>query len=412
MVLQMPAPSPAVGVFLAQQLLILRTGENPSTIGVNVSRDTGNITEQGDIPATAEFPRGWWVREEGRTLLFISGCETLQHAARYVNYMGAPWSFLESGINAENYLFRAYDNYLTPFQARDVGQAGNFTVAGHSLGGALGQAVMDAARVRGIRTGQACVTFGSPKIAKRPNHHWGTGLNITRWMNNNDPVPHVPPVVVQNIAALAALNPQVLREWSMSLQLAGGVSVDPTGITDDVPTPPFGNVNLAASLSQWLWNIYQQRETVHDLPEYVRRLENVVTRTSPPASARVIASGPEPANDINRRQANAQIQAGIDAIIHVAAAQNRAQLGVPPQRAFIPIKIGPFWWVAFGNILVAVGPRRKGVGLMCRAGNQFLRRLQRMGGVDGVGLAQQLQSYIEAASVPDNGFTPTIARLD
>lgn len=184
------------------------------------------------------------------------------------------------------------------------------------------------------------------------------------------------------------------------------------GTTEDSPTPPMGSINFAASLANWLWDIYNGRETVHDLPTYVARLGNVVTRTNPPLSARVVESGPEPRTSISRRDANRSIQEGIDSIIRVASAQNAARLAVPPQRAFRPVKIGPIWWVTFGGQLVAVGPRRRNCGLMCVRGNAFLTRLQRMGGVDGAALAGLLVDYIAAASTPDNGFSPTIARLD
>ena len=139
MVLSMPSPSPAVGLFLAQKLEILRVGTDVSQIGVNISRDLDLTTSQGDIPATVDYPRGHWVQAEGKTWIFIGGCHNVQHAIRYVNFMSGPFSYLETGINGGEYVTRALDNYLLPVTADAVNRSGTLQVAGHSLGGALGQ---------------------------------------------------------------------------------------------------------------------------------------------------------------------------------------------------------------------------------------------------------------------------------
>jgi len=412
MVLQLPAPSPRVGLFLAQQLLILRSGVNVSSIGVNIAADTGLSNSQGDIASNQWYPHAHWVRDANTTYLFIGGTETIGQATNYINYLSSPTSGFLEGKRATNYLSDAADNYFAPFQGSDVGQTGTLLIAGHSLGGAFAQVLCKTAAIRNLRTAQAAVTFGSPKIIHRPNQDFYNGLNITRWMGNDDPIPLVPPAVVTNISSLASLFPLTLENWSRTMQLAGGVSMATDGTTEDTPVPPLSTINFGASMANWLWEIYRQRETQHDLPTYIARLQNVVTRTSPPASAVVIESGPERPATLTRRDANRSIAEGVDNIIRVAAAQNASALGVPPERAFKPVKIGGIWWVVFGGQLVAVGPRRRNVGRMCVTGNQFLRRLQRMGGVDGVGLGNLLIDYIAAASTPNNGFTPTIARLD
>lgn len=412
MITSLPVPNPQLGLFLARQLIILRDGSDPNLIGANILADTGRPNVQGDIPSTAIYPRGWWVRDVDKTFLFINGSETLTHAAYYVDYLSGLDTLGVSGFRYANYLPQAADNYLLPFQNQDQGQSGSLIIAGHSLGGALAQHIYVGAHVRGIRTAWGVVTFGSPKIVRRSVRDVYTGQNSVRWMNDNDPVPQVPPAVVTDVRYLASLLPLIVERWSSFLQMAGGVSVRPDGTTSDVPVPPLGTVSMAASLANWMYNVYRGRETAHDLPEYVTRLANVVVRTNPPLAARVIESGPERVATLSRRDASREIQRGVDAIIHIAAAQNAAVLGVPPSRAFIPTKIGPIWWVTFGGQLVAVGPRRKSAGLMCVRGNEFLRRLQRMGGVDGNALGRLLVDYINAASTPDNGFTPVIARLD
>lgn len=412
MVLELPAPAPQVGLFLSQQLSILRAGVNPSLIGANIANDTGRANSQGDIPSTRLYPRGWWVRDTNTTYVFISGSETLLQAEQYVHYVSGPESTIANGQRLRNYFSDASENYLTPIQAPDIEQAGTILFAGHSLGGVFAQRLIPTAKVRRVRTAQAAVTFGSPKFARNNEREFLNGLNITRWMVDNDPVPSCPPNVITNIRALASVSFFTVENWSITFQLAGGVSVNTSGITDDLPIPPMGSVNFASSLANWLWDIYNGRETVHDLPEYERRLTLVVARVIPPLSARVVESGPEPVERLDRRSANRVIQTAVDSIVHVAALQNASQLGVPPDRAFKPVKLNGIWWVLFGGQLVAVGPRRRNVGLMCRRGNEFLRRLQRMGGVDGSALTTLFQDYILAASTPDNGFTPPIARLD
>lgn len=412
MVLALPASSPAVGQFLADQLLILSGAGNPSTIGANILADTGRANSQGPIPATNRFPAGWWVRDVDKTYIFIRGTENLQQATNYVYWLGGQSTISVGGFPSANYLTDSNDNYLSPIQALDVGQPGTLLTAGHSLGGVFAQHLMLSSRVRNIRSARSAVTFGSPKFLRSNTIDFYVGLDFTRWMNNNDPVPGCPPAVVTNIASFASLYPFDLQNWSACRQGVGGVSMAPDGTTQDLPVPPYGTIDFGASLANWLWNIYQGVNTVHDLPEYQARLANVVTRTMPPESAIVVESGPQRAESLTRQDANRTIDAAVQTIIHTGALQNASALVVPPQRAFIPVKIGAIWWVTFGGHLVAVGPRRKAAGLMCVRGNEFLRRLQRMAGVDGNGLSRLLSDYIASASTPDNGFIPTIARLD
>jgi len=230
-------------------------------------------------------------------------------------------------------------------------------------------------------------------------------------MNDDDPVPLLPPQLPSSIPFAAGLGTEVLSRWESFVHGGGGIVLDRDGHPRQDVLPPLGRVDAAVSLAAWVLKSATDRSSPHALEEYVRRLTLMQPLVTPPVSERIVQSPVERTHTVDRPSSNRQVEQWRDTIVHTGATQNQAALKVPPERAFQTIKVDGLWWVVFGGFLVAVGPTRKRAGAMATRGNEFLRRLQRMAGVDVQALQTLLPIYLEAASAPNNGFEPLIVPI-
>jgi predicted lipase len=71
-------------------------------------------------------------------------------------------------------------------------------VTGHSLGGAAAAIVLMLLKEDGMRLGQA-MTFGQPKVTNRQGVAKYRSLPLLRFVNDNDPVPLLPPLDISSI---------------------------------------------------------------------------------------------------------------------------------------------------------------------------------------------------------------------
>ncbi len=90
-------------------------------------------------------------------------------------------------------------------------------VTGHSLGGAIAAILMMRFHNEGLKLGQ-CVTFGQPKVTNESGVERYRDLPLLRFVNDEDPVPLVPPLTL--VAAIHGayhhFGPEVLLEKNNS----------------------------------------------------------------------------------------------------------------------------------------------------------------------------------------------------
>lgn len=89
--------------------------------------------------------------------------------------------------------------------------------------------------------------------------------------------------------------------------------------------------------------------------------------------------------------------------------QNQQIQATPPNALFKARKNGTIWYVYFGGVAVAVGPRRRTAQGLARSGNDFVTRLQRQGAVDVDASVEAWTAFYQLASQAGNGYVPVLA---
>lgn len=281
-------------------------------------------------------------------------------------------------------------------------------VGGWSLGGAVGTIMPMFIRQRAPNIGKIYThTFGAPRIGgPTMTAHLEAASTLTRWMNDNDPVPLLPPRVLDFPAVLPLFGLRGALRADNFIEPAGGVSIDRNGVLTPAINPQAAAASFTASLAQWLLDLDRDENADHFITEYMLRLVaaeaiqtqkghlDVGARELPihtPAQA-VTAEGRHLAAQIN----DLQRQQGEPAVV------------IPKEFLFKPVRLSGTWYVKMGaEILVTVGSKR-GARAFARAGNAWLRELQSRAVVSSTALLEQLKAYLEAASTSGSGFAPTM----
>jgi len=398
---------PACAKFAAEQIAILDSENDKSQIGVNVAAISDQGNTQGTIPDSLFGPRVHYVAARDFSVIFIGGTRTLEQATNLVS----AWSENENADTAFGIPNSLWDWSFRMSQLLGVrGFPTNLRtyVFGHSLGGVLAQVY--AVQWRSYRNAGTILptSFGSPRVGRAPMRDYLRNQVNVRWMLDNDPVPLLPPAFPFSFPFLAVAGYSVIQKWESLVHAHGGIVVDALGRSLPGVVPPLGTVEGAGALAAWLLKVATDQASNHSIGKYVERLTLLAQSAVPPTTIRVVEGPGEVQNTTPRQEQNQAARAYADTIVRTGAAQNAAALRVPRERAFTTFKSEGFWYVAFGGIPVAVGGTRKRASMMAIRGNEYLRRLQRMAGVDIAALNFLMPIYLQSASTEGNGFNPLI----
>jgi len=399
---------PPLSQFFAQQLGILESGSDPATVGLAIGEVAGQGNSQLITAGNSRIPPYWIYKAEGYAIVFIGGTEDISQAATLVT----AWSRRipnDTFAGLPDLMDSTAFAIIARFQSFGPPTPGRVFFVGHSYGGVLAQAAAAVFKSRNPSVSVLSVTFGAPRTGDRRFTAMQSRDSNTRWMNDDDPVPLLPPSIPAAISYATGLGNEVIGRWEQFIHGGGGVVLDSDGNPTPGELPPRGQVAGGASLAAWVLKTAQGGDPAHSMSAYYDRLTKLVTRTAPPMPARVHEARQEPSRVNDRHTQNNQIDAYIANIVHTGAQQQVGPIVVPPDRPFKTVKFDGLWWVTFGGQLVAVGGTRKRAGRMAVLGNDFLRRIQRQAGVDTVALKQLFGEYLDLASVPGNGFSPVIA---
>jgi pimeloyl-ACP methyl ester carboxylesterase len=399
---------PPLSRWFAQQLAFLEAGSDPSLIGASAAEISGQGNTQGDYPSGGKIPPMHWIDSASFSVVLIAGTDDILQAANLVSawstrvpnntYPGLPTYFDDVGFQV--------GARVTSLGRRP---ADRIFFVGHSLGGSIAQAA--AAMYKRAKPGVSVlsVSFGSPRVGDRRFAQTQTQNSNTRWMNDDDPVPLLPPSIPAALSYGIGLGAEVISRWEQFVHGGGGVILDGNGNPTPGDVPPRGVVAGGSSLASWLMKAAEGGVSQHSMSTYYDRLNMLVNRVAPPMPIQVREAPAEPSRINDRHTHNQATDAFISNIVHTGAQQQQGSLIVPPDRPFKTVKFDGLWWVTFGGELVAVGGTRKRAGRMAVLGNDFLRRIQRQAGVDTVALKRLFSDYLDAASVPGNGFSPVIS---
>lgn len=410
MILDHPPSYADLSAFLAEQIRILELGVNLSDIGVNFARVSGLTSEQWSIPGDDNDVPCHVVFLPGYQFYLWGGTQTLRQAVTLASaYVDPVSSVAVPGVPAG--IARQGRAIFNPDYGIPVLGNQRVILCGHSQGGAVAAAMAGHPSLRGRTQNISVITFGAPRTGTIDFLRVVGGLAMVRWMNDNDPVPLLPPSFATAPSMFLAGIINVSIFYENYRHHFGGVVLSPQGGVTTAEIPPYGVISGSADLATWLYSWETDVRTGHSIQTYIDRLNLLAGLQFTAPRVQVQPASPEPNRNTPRRTLNQQTDGLIQAISASGTSQQNAQLVVPPDRAFRTVKFEGMWWVTFGGQLVAVGPTRKRAGSMAVRGNEFLRRLQRMAGVDNNALKNLFPAYLDAASTPDNGFSPPIHEM-
>ncbi len=399
---------PPLSRWFAQQLAFLEAGSDPSLIGVSAAEISGESNSQGDFASGATIPKYHWINSQSFSVMLFTGTDSIDQAVNLVSAWSqrVPNNTFPGLPTAMNDMANIVTSRMTT-QGRVP--ANRVFFVGHSLGGVVAQASAAVWKRSRPSSSVLSVSFGAPRVGDRRFAQSQSQNSNTRWMNDDDPVPLLPPSIPASLSYAVGLGNEVIGRWEQFVHGGGGVVLDVNGNPTAGELPPRGQIAGGASLANWVLKTAQGGVTSHSMSDYYDRLNMLVNRTAPPMPVHVREAAAEPSRVNDRHTHNQATDAFIANIVHTGATQQQGPIVVPPDRPFKTVKFDGLWWVTFGGQLVAVGGTRKRAGRMAVLGNDFLRRIQRQAGVDTVALKQLFSDYLDAASIPDNGFSPVIA---
>jgi Lipase (class 3) len=358
-------------------------------------------------PGSTDFP-AFYVGTNGAYSLFVGGGTqnfiqgtTLldgytDHAGQ--DQVGDANSYLKQCVNLIINL-PGFQDYLTA-QTKVFG--------GHSLGGAIA-CVLGLVAFNQLGRNVKVTTFGAPRSGgARFGQRFNQGIDCARWMNSDDPVCLVPPTVEQ-APLLAVVTPiSRLRIYANQRHVEGGLELAPDGSLSATEIPSAAAIAPTTNLAAWLLSLTNGQPSPHNTSQYRTRLINYQNQTVGPVHFTPPGAPPEVAPLVNRAEIVAEVRVAKTSIIGQGETQASGPLIIPKPQLFAKAKFGSIWYVTFGGVAIAVGPRRRKAGLLAQAGNAMLRRLQRQAYVDPVAFKNQFAAYLEAAADPTSGIRPTL----
>jgi hypothetical protein len=279
---------------------------------------------------------------------------------------------------------------------------------GYSAGGAVATAMMFEEALRQSVVKRKLVTFGAPRPGGPAVRDALATAAIRRYMNDDDPIPLVPPRIQEAPLIVALLSPLIWNAYSNTTHTIGGVEITSTPSLSPAELPSKASVDAIGSLSNWFFSEEGDPTNPHAIATYVSRLTTFLA-PQPPGPAPVVPGAPaEKPQTTKRKEVTKAQQRVITAIANQQHAQFNVPEVIPDSVLFTPVKQGRVWAVSFGDKFVAQGVNEKTCRHLCRAGNDFLRSLPKQGIVDLTSLLQQFEQYAAASTDPTSGFAPQI----
>lgn len=408
MLLDNPFSSVAVGAFLADIIASLREPNQSDAIQAKLVAEMGPLSVYGYFPISGEIPAFVVGCNQTTGLVCVDGMSTLAQATGLAaGYAGGLLDSITDPVN--QYIVDRANDLITAIGFAKFQKRANNIIAGWSLGGALAEQVSAVYRSQQDGTFTHYVTFGSPRIGGPSQNAAISRAAGMRWMNDQDPVPLIPPHLSESFLYTATLSARQALRISHIGQPAGGYQITAagTGSAQEIPTGSTwgGTISIAA----WALGQDSDGQNQHAIILYQRRLAAMAAADARDANRSIQTAPTESVSDLSRRaysEANARVNR---AYRSAGQQQTSVPQELPPSRSMRAYKIGSEWVVYFGDNLIAVGPEKKRARALARVGNDFLRRLQLQSLVEVDELESCLTAYLVDASIDGNGWTPPIA---
>jgi len=407
MILDEVANHVGMGAFHARQLAQMRSLSPGATIGAVL----GSILSPGYVGHfIAPTPARLGIYVGGNTyrvVAYIDGIRSSEQARNLIDgYDNSDGGLGTSPYNA--WLRSQAAEFLLFWQRTFTTPPEYLDFVGYSAGGALGTYLLHRFKQLGSPPKMKLVTFGAPRATNISVRAFLGGSAICRWMTDADPIPLIPPRAT-DVPALIAVQPvlTVLR-WGNYVHTDGGVALYADGTTSPEVVPPTASLNVSGALAAWIIGQEDAANNPHAITSYIGALDAAVVRANTPAQLQPAGGQGEPRQVDNKAEIKAAQREAAKIVNIQGHAQNAVPQLIPEPMLLKPVRVGLIWCVEFRGRIILQAPIEKRARAIARAGNTFLKSLQKQAIVDVATLEDELSEFLRLAQMPGNGFSPTI----
>lgn len=251
-------------------------------------------------------------------------------------------------------------------------------------------------------------TFGSPKSIGEAYNVGLNQRNLQRWMNDEDPVPFVPPGGSRWRVPYLFANPAEIANYNALTQYREGVVMYPDGtafLQMYPTTPPDGEVSAVA---RWLEQATRGQVNGHTFGTYLTRLMALGAEQNRGAvytrdGAAGTGGGWDGDGEVRQEQQRLASQ-----IANAAANDYHPSPVYPAARVYRAKRKGGIWYVYLGEQIIASGITSRTARAIARSGNYHIRRLMSSHHVDVSTYQESFASLLEEASTPNGQFIPVL----
>lgn len=408
MLLDNPTTDKALGLFVLDNVARLWQA-NPQNTITQALRDIGLDTINFRfMPASRDNPAWYIGGNQNYAVFFGAGASEVSQGDSLLSGYGrgnaqAP----TTGINS--YLTSMVRTLAGTIGIRPLIGSDKILFAGHSLGGAMALAAHAFIKAANFTGRRKAITFGSPRTGDDNFLTLMEGEEVTRWMNDDDPVPLIPPLLTQ-VPTLALAYPfQAFVNWSFQRHAQGGLEIKADSTMTERLLPSAAVINPGTSLAAWLIELATDAIGSHSVATYHARLKGIPEGLPVRQRRRPDELPPEPPRQQEPHVVREEVRLAVDRIIRRGNAQNQGPIILPPRQIFRNVSRDGKWYCVFGDIVISYGPTRRKSGLLAQRGNAFLRKLQRQSVVDPTALVHAWVSYLIAAQDPASGIRPVLS---
>jgi hypothetical protein len=343
----------------------------------------------------------------GRKVVYIDGIRNNDQAASIVTAYSTPAGGATGGGESSYFVAQASSILNVLFASHDPTPE-YIDIAGHSAGGATALSVQSQLRIGFPNIKTKVFTFGSPRTGGAPLRDATVNAAIVRYMTPGDPIPLMPLSLDDAPIIATLLTAPIIFLWSQYCHTHGGIQIAGDGTTTPAQLPTDAVASPTASLVNWMFGVENDPTNQHAISAYVNYLSVSSAARPTPAQQDLGFGGGEDFDIPPKRQINVQRARVEQAIFRQAEFQTSNPIITPDPDLFKAVRSGRIWFVKLGEAYVITAGPEKRARHIARAGNDFLRSLQKQAVVDPDSILSQLEIFMQLAQDPTSGFVPTI----
>lgn len=396
-----------LAIFHASMIALLRSPQPQVVMDAILRQELTNGFQSVYFPPTANTVGVYYGGDNTRKIMYLDGVVTSAQAAALVGGYAQALG-LQIITNMNTWIRDNASTYFAMMTGNHLQTPEYLDFVGYSAGGAIAECLAFELRRQGNLQRKKIITFGAPRPGGPGVRDGLRSLPVARYMTPADPIPLVPPRVQDAPQLVAMLPVSVALSWSNMVHPSGGIVVWENGDTSEAIVPPESSMTTGTSLANWYFSIDNDPNNPHAISNYVANLRASQTVFAEPREKRRPV-GPAEEPEVERRR---EVNRNRDRIANKVAVAQREQnatiVNFPTIALFKPVRFGRIWAVVLGDKIVCQGVREDSCRALCRAGNDFLRRLPKQGLVDPIALQDQIQNFLAFATAPESDWVPKL----